>query len=211
LTDIRRVARVKTIAEALAVHPGRSIPQRCRSPSAVTATANLFQQVAATPENRQSGHRAFGPDALPQPGGSLFLADTTALSWSGTPAMAGRGPLGQSAAGLQGFFWHTVRRVRWPDTLPDNNTRQPVEVIGCGAPPSDVRTPWRQPRESSHERLTRPRASQIWPPASPRGGRAPAGGRWVSVADRAADIDASVVRCQALGHGWVRRAATERA
>ena len=32
LTDIRRVARVNTIAEAMAVHPGRSIPQLCRSP-----------------------------------------------------------------------------------------------------------------------------------------------------------------------------------
>src|SRR3989442_15658869 len=38
LTDSRRVARVKTIAEAMAVHPGRSIPQLCRGPYAVLAS-----------------------------------------------------------------------------------------------------------------------------------------------------------------------------
>ena len=44
--------------------------------------------------------------------------------------MAGLGPLGNSAAGLQGFFLHTVLSVRWPDTLQDNHKRQPVKVIG---------------------------------------------------------------------------------
>src|SRR5438132_881714 len=35
LTDVRRVARIKKIAEAMAVHPGRSIPRLCGSPYAV--------------------------------------------------------------------------------------------------------------------------------------------------------------------------------
>ena len=77
LTDIRRVARVKTIAEAMAVHPGRSIPQLCRSPYAVKATYNLFKHVEATPENIQSGHRALVRDAMQQPGVYLLLEDTT--------------------------------------------------------------------------------------------------------------------------------------
>ena len=68
LNDIRRVARVKTIAEAMAVHPGRSIPQLCRSPYAVTATYNLCKHEDATPENIQAGHRAVVRDALRQPG-----------------------------------------------------------------------------------------------------------------------------------------------
>jgi len=37
----------------------------------------------------------------------LFLEDTTELSWSGKQAIAGLGPIGNSAAGLQGFFLHT--------------------------------------------------------------------------------------------------------
>ena len=130
LTDIRRVARVQKIAEAMAVHPGRSIPQLCHSPYAVKATYNLFKHVEATPENLQAGHRALVQKAMRQPGVYLLLEDTTELSWSGKQAIAGLGPIGHSAAGLQGFFVHTVLSVRWSDTSQDTSKRQPVEVMG---------------------------------------------------------------------------------
>jgi hypothetical protein len=211
LTDIRRVARVKTIAAAMAVHPGQRIPKLCRSPYAVKATYNLFKHAEATPENIQSGHRALVLEAMRQPGVYLLLEDPTELSWSGKQAIAGLGPIGNSAAGLQGFFLHTVLSVRWPDTPQDNSKRQPVEVIGLGDQQYDVRTPCRQPRESSQERLKRARESQVWPQASQRVGRAPAGVRWVRVADREADIYEYLVSCQALGHGFVIRAAKDRA
>src|SRR5262252_1723724 len=73
LTDIRRVARVKTIAEAMAIHPGRTIPQLCDSPYAVKATYNLFKHQDATPDNIQSGHRALVLEAMRQPGVSLLF------------------------------------------------------------------------------------------------------------------------------------------
>src|SRR5678815_4706727 len=72
LTDIRRVARVKKIAETMAVHPGRSIPQLCRSPYAVKATYNLFKHEEATPENIQAGHRAVVRQEMQQPGVCLL-------------------------------------------------------------------------------------------------------------------------------------------
>ena len=130
MTDIRRVARVKKIAEAMAVHPGRRIPKLCRSPYAVKATDHLCQHEEATPEHLPSGHRALVREVMRQPGVSLLLADTTALSWSGTQPIAGLGPIGKSAAGLQGFFVPTVLSVRWPDAPQDNRTRQPGEVSG---------------------------------------------------------------------------------
>jgi hypothetical protein len=211
LTDIRRVARVQKIAEAMAIHPGRSIPQLCRSPYAVKATYNLFKHGEATPENLQAGHRALVRKAMRQPGVYLLLEDTTELSWSGKQAIAGLGPIGNSAEGLQGFFLHTVLSVRWSDTSQDTNKRQPVEVMGLGDQQYYVRTPCRQPRESSQERLKRTRESQVWPQASQRVGRAPAGVRWVRVADREADIYEYLVSCQELGHGFVIRAAKDRA
>ena len=149
LADIRRVARVKKIAEAMAVHPGRSIPQLCRSPYAVKATYNLFKHEDATPENIQAGHRAWVRGAMRQPGVYPLLEDTTELSWSGKQAITGLGPIGNSATGLQGFFLHTVLSVRWPETSQDHSKRQPVEVIGLGDQHYYVRTPCRQPRESS--------------------------------------------------------------
>jgi hypothetical protein len=133
LTAIRRVARVKTIAEAMAIHPGRSIPKLCRSPYAVKATYHLFKHVEATPETMQAGHRAGVLDAMRQPGVYVLLEDTTELSWSGKHTMAGLGPIGNSAAGLQGFLVHTILSVRWLDTSQENNSkRQPVAVIGLG-------------------------------------------------------------------------------
>jgi hypothetical protein len=211
LTDIRRVARVQTIAEAMAIHPGRSIPQLCNSPYAVKATYNLFKHDEATPENIQAGHRALVRDAMQQPGVYLLLEDTTELSWSGKQAIAGLGPIGNSAAGLQGFFLHTVLSVRWPDAPQDKSKRRPIEVLGIGDQHSDVRTPCRRPRESSQERLRRARESQVWPQASQRLGHAPHAVRWIRVADREADIYEYLVSCQALGHGFVIRAAKDRA
>ena len=211
LTDIRRVARVQKIAEAMAIHPGRSMPQLCHSPYAVKATYNLCTHVEATPEHLQAGHRALVQQAMRQPGGYLLWEDTTELSGSGKQALAGLGPIGHSAVGLQGFFVHPVLRVRWSDTAQGTSTRQPVAGMGLGDQHSDVRTPCRQPRESSQERRKRARESQVWPQASHRLGCAPAGLRWGRGADRAADIDEYVVSCQALGHGLVMRAAKDRA
>ena len=150
-------------------------PQLCGSPYAVKATYNLFKHEEATPENIQAGHRAFVLEAMRQPGVYLLLEDTTELSWSGKQAIAGLGPIGNSAAGLQGFFLHTVLSVRW-HRRPAGQTaqRQPVEVLGIGDQQYYVRTPCRQPRESSQERLKRARESQVWPQASQRLGRAPA-------------------------------------
>lgn len=211
LTDIRRVARVKQIAEAMAVHPGCSIPKLCRHPYAVKATYNLFNHEEATPDNIQAGHRAVVLQEMQQPGVYLCLEDTTELSWSGQQAITGLGPIGNSAAGLQGFFLHTVLGVRWQDALQTQSMRPPVEVLGLGDQQYYVRTPCRKPRESSQERLKRARESPVWPHASQRLGRAPAGVRWIRVADREADIYEYLVSCQELGHGFVIRAAKDRA
>ena len=211
LTDIRRVARVQTIAEAMSVHPGRSIPQLCDTPYAVKATYNLFKHEEATPKNLQAGHRASVLEAMRQPGVYLLLEDTTELSWSGKHSIGGLGPIGNSAAGLQGFFLHTVLSVRWPDAPQDQSKRRPVEVLGIGDQHYYVRTPCRRPRESSQERLRRARESQVWPQASQHLGHAPHDVQWIRVADRAADIYEYLVSCQALGHGFVIRAAKDRA
>ena len=119
--------------------------------------------------------------------------------------------MGNSAAGLQGFFLHTVLGGRWPDAAPTNSTRRPVAGLGLGDQQDYVRTPCRRPREASPERLKRDREAQVWPQASQRVGRAPAGVRWIRVADRDADIYEYLVSCQALGHGFVIRAAKDRA
>jgi Transposase Tn5 dimerisation domain len=84
-------------------------------------------------------------------------------------------------------------------------------VLGIGDQQYYVRTPCRRPRESSQERLRRARESQVWPQASQHLGHAPHDVQWIRVADREADIYEYLVSCQALGHGFVIRAAKDRA
>jgi hypothetical protein len=67
-----------------------------------------------------------------QPGVALLWEDTPALSWSGNHAMRGLGPLGNRAAGLQGFFGHPVLSGRWLDASRDTSKRRLVEGLGIG-------------------------------------------------------------------------------
>jgi hypothetical protein len=78
----------------------------------VKAAYNLFNHEEAIPENIQAGHRDVVRTAIRQPGVYLLLEDTTELSWSEKQAIAGRGPIGNSAESLQGFWLHTVLGVR---------------------------------------------------------------------------------------------------
>src|ERR1700757_3865456 len=151
------LALVSDLRNSLAVHfldHGRLFAADDSSTSPYAANAllpmsDLFKHQEATPDNIPSGHRALVLEAMRQPGVYLLLEDTTELSWSGKHAIAGFGPIGNSAAGLQGFFLHTVLSVRWPDTPQDHHKRQPVEVIGLSDQQYYVRTPCRRPRESS--------------------------------------------------------------
>ena len=181
----------------MAVQPGRSIPQLCGSPYAVKATYNLFKHEEATPDNIKQG---IGPSFCKRCASLECISYSktpTELSWSGKQAIAGLGPIGNSAAGLQGFFLHTVLGVRWQDAAPTNSTRRPVEVLGLGTSNTTCERHVAVP-ESRVTRAaeTRRSESQVWPQASQRVGRAPAGVRWIRVADREADIYEYLVSCR---------------
>src|SRR5690349_8944046 len=82
LTGSRRVARVKTSAEAMAIHPRRTNPQLSDRPDTIKATYNLYKHQIATTDNIQSEHRGLVLEAMRQPGVYPLLEDTTELSWS---------------------------------------------------------------------------------------------------------------------------------
>jgi hypothetical protein len=215
MSDVRRTNRVVTIAEAMASSPGCSIPAMFANPYDVKAAYNLFQHPDATPDNLQAGHRDWVLEQMHHRGIYLLLEDTTEMSWSGKKPIKGLGPIGNGAAGLQGFFLHSVLGVRWPQlTDPSlDSHRPPVGVLGLCDQQSYVRQPRAQgqARESSQARKYRDRESQIWERAGQRIGEAPAGVRWVRVGDREGDIYEHLRACQELGHGFVIRAAKDRA
>ena len=215
LSDVRRASRVVTIAQAMARNPGLSIPQMFAHPYDVKAAYNLFKHPDLTPDNLQAGHRDLVIDQMRKAGLYLLIEDTTELSWSGKKPIAGLGQIGNGADGLQGFFLHSVLSVRWPKAaVMSNDSKRPaVEVIGLCDQQYFVRKrrPKGQPRESSQKRKYRARESQIWEQAGRRIGEAPEGVRWVRVGDREADIYEHLRCCQEQGHGFVTRAAKDRA
>ena len=213
MRDVRRCRRAEKIAEAMARKPGSSVPALFDRRYDVKAAYGLFDRSEATPDNLQAGHREVVKREASRAGQTvLLIEDSTECSWSGGEPIAGLGPIGNAADGLQGFWAHSVVAVRWPE-LPSDPTgkRPPVEVLGLADQTYHVRSAQRAPRQTSSRRKRRARESQIWEQTTDRLGPAPAGARWVRVADRGADIYEFLSGCQRARHGFVVRAAQDRA
>jgi hypothetical protein len=203
------------IAEAMANSPSSSIPQLFARPYDVKAAYSFFRHWETTPDNLQAGHRELTLEQMRQPGVYLQIEDTSDLSWSGSLPIAGLGPIGNGAKGLQGFLLHTVLGVRWSQQVAEAGCRRPpVQILGLCDQLYDVRTP--RPRGepvSSQARKYRARESEVWVRAGRRLGPAPQDEqvRWIRVCDRGADIYEQLIECKALGHGYRIRAAQDRA
>jgi hypothetical protein len=97
LSDVRRVERAITIAEAMAASPGGPLPQMFAHPSDRKATYRLFRHPEATPDHLQAGHRERVRWELEQPGRSLLLEDTSEILCTRGQEIAGLGPMSLTA------------------------------------------------------------------------------------------------------------------
>ena len=219
LGDLRRNQRAVTIATAMATNPARSIPQMFLNPYDVKAAYSFFRHPEATPEPLQLAHREVACEQLHQPGQYLLLEDTSEMSWSGQQPIAGLGPIGSGATGLQGFHLHSMLAVRWSCEVAAQTTRWPgrpsVEVLGLPVQHYHVRQPrpTGEPTKNNSKILkTRAREGQWWEQAGEALGAAPedAAITWTRVCDRGADIYELLVSCTQLDHRFVIRAAQDR-
>jgi hypothetical protein len=214
LSDKRRVRRVKAVAEGIAGRPGACLPQLFDAPYDLKAAYNLFHHPEATPERLQAGHRSLVREALAEPGVHLLLEDTTELQWGTGRSISGLGPVGNGGESKQGFLLHSVLAVRWTqETTALSDRRPPLQVLGLADQQYYVRTPIPQGEDGngSRHRMKRLRESCLWLEASNHLGPTPSGAYWVRVCDRGADIYEFLESCQQLGHGFVVRAAQDRA
>lgn len=223
LGDVRRTRRAIQIASHMVTRPGASLPQLAASRSALKATYALWAHPASTPEHLQAGHRDHVRAALVDGTDPVLLVeDTTVMSWAGTAPAAGLGPIGsESSAGVQGFLLHSVLAMRWVAApAPTSSRRPPVALLGVADQQYHVRTP-APPTETALPKGSRPfarqqrwRESALWVESTAHLGPAPppgAGPRWVRVCDRGADVFEFLESCVAAGHGYVVRAAQDRA
>ena len=223
LGDVRRTRRTIQIASHMVTSPGASLPQLTTSRSDLKATYTLWAHPASTPAHLQAGHRSQVRAALEDGVDPvLLLEDTTTMSWAGNAPVAGLGPIGSGGdAGLQGFLLHTVLAVRWA-AVPDSTSarRPPVDLLGVADQQYHVRTP-APPDETALPEGSQPfarqqrwRESALWSESTAHLGPAPplgAGPRWVRICARGADVFEFLESCVASKHGYVVRAAQNRA
>lgn len=210
----KRNQRAVKIAAACATSPGKSIPQACGSPYDVKATYGFFAHETVTPEELQASHRERTMERLRQPGTYWLIEDTTEPSWGGKKKRPGLGRIGDKHSQRQGYQLHSTLAVCWPGRAAGGlvGRRPAVEIIGLADQQAAVRQA-APAGETRSARLSRARESEVWEVATARLGTAPAnaGIRWVRVCDRGADIFDFLQSCQAEGHGYVVRAAQNRA
>lgn len=215
LGDVRRTRRVVHIAEAMATSPGQSLPQLFATVYELKAAYTLFRRPEATPERLQARHGEAVRAELHQAGEYLLIEDTTELSWSGQRPREGLGPIGSGNHGAQGFLLHSVLAVRWPKVESSRSPRRgaALEVLGDQQYTVRVPRPKTEPPSDWWASHQRPRESQLWEAAGQRLGLPPSAptSRWVRVCDRGADIYEHLQTCRELGHGFVVRAAQDRA
>jgi hypothetical protein len=112
LSDVRRVARAITLAEALVASPGTSLPQLFARPYDLKAVYRFFRHPEVQPDTVQAGHREQVALELEKPGRYLLLEDTTEILCAGDEEIAGLRPVGGSKARRIGFHLHSVLAVR---------------------------------------------------------------------------------------------------
>ena len=217
LSDPRRNQRAVTIATAMATNPAQSIPQMFLNSYDAKAAYNLFQHPEATPDNLQQAHREVVLEQLHQAGSYLLIEDTSEMSWSGNEPVPGLGPIGNGAAGLQGFHLHSVLAVRWRGEAAATDRwpgRPAVVVLGLPVQHYHIREarPAGEPANNSKVAKRRARESQWWQQAGEEIGPAPEDEqiKWTRVCDRGADIYELLVSCTELNHRFVIRAAQDR-
>ena len=153
-------------------------------------------------------------EELQQTGIYLLIEDTTEMMWEDRQAIVGLGPVGLCKDYQLGFLLHTTLVGRWSQDQQEPTTlgRRPVQLLGLADQQYHVRKP-RQKGESRRARLSRGRESQLWEQTTFRLGEKPdnEGVRWVRVGDRGADIYDFLRSCEGYGHGFVVRAAQDRA
>jgi hypothetical protein len=221
MRDKRRTDRAVKIAQAMAEHPGLSIPQLFAKWSDCKAAYEFFDREEATPDRIQAGHRELVLERCGQPGVVLMLEDSTTMSYTGREPIAGLGPVGnETTLGQQGFIVHSVLAARWRRPPGEPATwagREPLEVIGLADQQYRVRPPGTRKERGGGKKAVRREGGQdlesrLWEDSSGRIGPAPtsAATRWVRVCDREADIYEVILGFQQKGHGFVVRARADR-
>ena len=207
--DRRRTQRLLTVTTALAQNPNGTLPTTFTDWKTLRAAYRLFAEPDVTHDAIVVPHTQRVAQACQVPGEYLLVEDTTTLSFNTHAATADLGPVNDQ--GGKGFWVHNTLALRGAGW--DQDQVPTVTVLGlagqhCWSRPKVALKPQQKAKAG---RLGRTRESARWAASLEAWPQAPAGVRWLYVADRESDIYEVFERCAARDADWVIRAAQARA
>lgn len=201
LGDARRSRRFRRVVEALARHPGASLPHLFPDPTQYRAALALFHSGGCTHEAILSDHAAATLTALEartEP--VLFIHDATHLDFSGHTTLADDlGPVGNG--GGRGWVAHQTIAVDPAQRI----------VHGLVSQILHVREESTRGEKVAARRQRASRESRLWEQGIDQIGPRPAGAAWIDVADRGADAFEFLQALSAQGRRFVIRSTHNRA
>jgi hypothetical protein len=180
LGDARRTARLVTLFDTMAKHPGGTLPDKLSDPADLRAFYRLMRRRAVTHARIMAGHMAATRDkmiACSQGGGVVLnLHDATELDYTTLKSLADQ--LGQIGQGTHvGYICHNSLAVQ----------AQPQRVLGLSSQILHHRANVSKNETIPHKRERENRESRLWMEGAQQSGPAPEGCLWVDVSDSLSD------------------------
>ena len=196
LGDRRRTRRLVVVADAIARHPGGSLPDKLRSPAQLEALYHLMKSPAVTHESVFAPHRERTLARMAEHDGPmLVIHDTTELDFTTHRSLDGVGQIGNGSR--TGWLCH--------NSLVFDPKRR--EVLGLTSQILHRRAKVRQNESQAARRIRTDRESRLWL----QGVRTlPANWNVVDVCDRGADTFEFIEQACHSGRRFVIRSAHNR-
>lgn len=195
-----RIKRLVRVANALAEHPGGSLPDKLHDPANYQGLMRLVKQPTVTHAAVLDTHyRRTRAQAEAHPAVVLWVHDTTELDYTGKRSLSGLGQIGNGKR--RGYLCHNSLAVSAADG----------EILGLGHQILHRREDVPKDETVAAKRARDTRESLLWVKACAALGPAPPGCTWVDVADRGADTFEFLDYEVAQGRRFVVRAQHDRA
>jgi Transposase DNA-binding len=199
LNDPRRTRRLVRLADRVYRHPGGTLPAKLHEPRDYKALMRLVNRPEVTHAAVLEPHARQTRARMEQAAGVVLVVhDTTELDYSGLRSIPDLGSLGNG--GGRGFLCH--------NSLAFDPARH--EVLGLVHQVLHRRRRVGRQEKVRAKRERADRESRLWVRGLTAVGPAPAGCRWVHVADRGADTFECLANAQAQGQEFVVRSQTNR-
>jgi len=199
LGDPRRARCLIRIADQIYRHPGGTLPAKLQAPKDYKAMDRLMNRPEATHAAVLEPHRQHTLAQMRRCAGVVLVVhDTTELDYSGLRSIPDLGPIG--GGHTRGYLCH--------NSLAFDPQRH--EVLGLASQILHRRRPVGRAEPVKAKRERRDRESRLWTDGVAAVGPAPAGGRWVHVADRGADTFEFLARPWGPHQGFVMRSKVNR-